>query len=72
MLGEIKTTVPAEDESGQVGSGSQVDTGASDITDDEKEAARETHRKMILQASSFSTQPIEFRNSPLTDFEHFP
>ena len=28
--------------------------------------------KMILQVSSFSTKPIKFRNSPLTDFEHFP
>lgn len=45
MLGEIKTTVPAEDETGQVGSGFQVDTGASDITDDEKEAVRETRHK---------------------------
>ena len=71
MMGEIKTTVPAEDTTRQVGSGFQVDTGASDITDEGK-LCMKLITDMILPASSFSTKPVKFRNSPLTDFQHCP
>ena len=45
VLGEIKTTAPAEDVTRRAGGGFQVDTGASDITDDEKKVVRKTHHK---------------------------